>query len=268
MTNTIFGILFLLIAVAIISLYSCNRNSSKSDTTKETAVTDSTATFNKMDSTANETDTLVAGEVDTTLNNTDTIAVKNDNSSLTSTVSSPKTVVTGPGEKFITDEVETNKTPINETQTTVEEESEKLSLKENTKKPTTNSGGGLKGTSALKDRVNDLKRILILGTGGGVTGAVTEYRIDDEGVIYEKNSITGSPSRKKALKVEQFSNVIQRFEALNIDALKLNDPGNIYYYVGYEQNGDIKKVTWGNVNEAVPEALKSYYEFMIAEISK
>jgi len=278
MTNTILGAVFLLSAILLITLFSCNRNNTKSEITNTNELNDTT----KMaaDSVSNSIDTLI-----TQTEQTDTIG--------TDTITTAKTVIAG--EKLITDEdedeenkPETITNNNTETLDSVKENianesatntSQKLSLKENIDKtpktpktPTTgkSEAGGIKASTALKDRQNKNagKRILFVGSGGGVTGAVNEYRIDIEGSVYEKKSLGENATRKKGLKIEQLQKINQQFDALNFDSLKYNNPGNLYYFIGYELNGKKHQITWGGTEDEVSEKVKAYYDFVINQLIK
>jgi len=236
MTNTIFGALFLLSAILIITLYSCNRNNTKSEIANENELKDTTAISEmSIDSMANSTDSLQTGIEQTDSTQMDTL------------VQSKKT-----GERLITDDDDEQikqETMVNKsdelsdsvkasgTEKTPDETSQNLSLKENIDKPKTgeNKGGGLRATGAIKK--DAAKRILIVGSGGGVTGAVNEYRIEVDGSVYEKKSLGETASRKKGLQTNQIQQINQQFDALDFDNLKYNNPGNLYYYIGYELNG-------------------------------
>lgn len=261
MTNTLLGVLFLLGAVLIISLYSCNRNNTKSEKTNSTELKDTTIIKEDLaDSELNKVDTLQVESAQTDSLQMDTTSVNTP---------SAKTVVHG--EKIITDNEDEQKTE-SVSDKSQEATNQKLSLKENTSKPKpkTEKSSGLQSTGALKDKQDkDLsKRILIVGSGGGVTGAVNEYRIEVDGAVYEKKSLGDNASRKKGLQVDQIQKINQQFNELDIDNLKYNNPGNLYYFVGYEVNGKTHQITWGGTNDEVPEKIKAYYDFVMSELSK
>jgi len=260
MTNTILGILFLFGAMMIITLYSCNRNNSKSEITNSKELKDTTAISDsgKVDSLQAQTDSL---QINTTSETTQIDSLQTDTTLITTP--SAKTVIHG--EKIITDNEDIPSTDKSE-----EKLDQNLSLKDNIDRPKTKEGTGLQSTGALKDKQNkDLsKRILIIGSGGGVTGAVNEYRIEVDGSVYEKKSLGETATRKKGLQVDQIQKINQQFNDLNIDSLKYNKPGNLYYFVGYELNGEKHQITWGATNDEVPEKVKAYYDFVISELSE
>ncbi len=255
MTNTMFGVLFLMAVFIIISLYSCNRNNSKSEINNKNELKDTTnvSTVN-ADTVSDKMDTLQADMAQTDSIQVDTLAASKANKVI-------------PGEKLITDDVEEISTApaIKETEGTL---TETLSLKDNINKPKTGEGSGIKATGAIKDRKNNTsKRILFVGSGGGVTGAVNEYTIDVDGSMYEKKSLGETASRKKGLKTNQIQQINDMFNALDFDQMKYNNPGNLYYFIGYEINGKRHQITWGGANDEVPQKVKAYYDFMMNELS-
>jgi len=267
MTNTILGTLLLLSAVLIITLYSCNRNNTKSEITNKNKLKDHTKMSTvDADSVAHSTDTLQAAT-----EQTDSSKIVYGEKIITDdeAENEPETL------SSINDEVSdsTNENSISEIPNeTLTETTRNLSLKENVNKPKTgkSEGSGIKATGALKDRQNKNtgKRILFVGSGGGVTGAVNEYRIEIDGSVYEKKSLGETAARKKGLKIDQIHQINQQFDALGFDSLKYNNPGNLYFFVGYELNGKKHQVIWGGTNDEVPEKVKTYYEFVINQLSE
>ncbi len=54
---------------------------------------------------------------------------------------------------------------------------------------------------------------------------------------------------------------------LQIHSLKINNPGNAYYFIGYQQNGQsIHKITWGN--DPVPNKEITLFFNMMLDIIK
>jgi len=245
MTNTIFGLLSVLFVITLIVLWgSCNRNNIKTETKVDNAVSD---TLNQStDSLSNSTfkDSTSAEITDSTKNeqlslNVDTTANKVD-------------------EK----EDQTN-----------ESEEKKLAadFKENRNKPTTQSSGGIKPADNLKDILSNNEtqgRVIILGYGGGVTGEVTTYKIYEDGSLFENNSLIANEPQKK-LKVLSNAKAIQnQFDALNLDAITLDAAGNMYFFVGYEEDGKTHRCNWGAIDTEVPENLKSFYDNTMDIISE
>lgn len=264
MTNTIFGLLSLLFVVTIISLWvGCNRNNTKTETNITNTTTDtlnitndslSTSMVKEIPKTPNDS---LKANIHVDSNSLEIMEVaKNEEPSL-----KENSIIAEAGEKEFANK-ETNTPAENKTAN---------NFKENINQPKAKGKGGPKAVGNINEVLSDNKpkgRVIIVGSGGGVTGAVTSYKIFEDGSLFESNLISTNETQKK-LKVLKDAKAIQnQFEALNIDTMKLNAPGNIYFFVGYEENGKTHRCTWGANDEPAPENLKTFYENLMNTISK
>lgn len=104
------------------------------------------------------------------------------------------------------------------------------------------------------------KPILFFGSGGGFTGLSKQYCLTTDGHVYAKTSINADWERIKKGTAADAEPYFQKVNALNIESIALDNPGNHYRYVEYS-SADLKhKVTWGRNPDEVPEALKELYK--------
>ncbi|HRG38689.1 MAG TPA: hypothetical protein PK289_09170 [Bacteroidia bacterium] len=97
------------------------------------------------------------------------------------------------------------------------------------------------------------------GSGGGFTGAVTEYRLKENGDIYKSNSGEGEPQLIKSITAEELKLVREKLGHLNKDAFsKINHPYNVYYFIQI----DTLKVIWGDPSYSPPKELEDLYNYL------
>lgn len=271
MTNTIFGLLSLLFVITITTLWlSCNRNNTKTESKTANETTDTlTKTADTLsNSIVKETpnDSLIkdmqADSIPAIISdNFKKDTINSDDLSLKEKNKAPEKI-----EK----KAETNEPKTAETQPTTKNKSA-ADFKENINQPTTKSGGGLKAANNIKEVLSDNRpsgRLIVFGSGGGVTGAVSTYELYENGSLYENSSLNLDISQKKLSAVKGIKEIQNQFEALKIDDINLNAPGNIYFFVGYEKDGKTHRCTWGANDVIAPENLKLFYENLMNIISK
>jgi len=103
------------------------------------------------------------------------------------------------------------------------------------------------------------------GSGGGFTGAVTEYRLKENGDIYKSTSGEGDSQLLKSITAEELKLVREKLSRLNIDTLsKINHPYNMYYFIQI----DTLKATWGDPSYSPPKELEDLYNYLNTTASK
>lgn len=58
------------------------------------------------------------------------------------------------------------------------------------------------------------------------------------------------------------------FINLKLAETKLDDPGNMYKFINYRENGNTHKIQWGAKNEEVPKNVKTFYKILNQLASK
>lgn len=110
------------------------------------------------------------------------------------------------------------------------------------------------GCKSLKDTPSTIKTIHF-GTGGGITGATEDNYITSEGAVYKNETYV------QTIKGEDLKMVISRAEKLKSDTI--NNPGNIYNYIHFEDKGITYRYTWSNKTTIAP-GLKDWYDQLMS----
>lgn len=266
MANTIFGLLSLLFVITLITLTTrCNRNNIKTETTNNANTL--TDTLNKTIDTLSgslidekKADSLNLNTLEDTTKSALIDSIKNEELSLKEN-NELEGVDMEAGKK----EAETEDT------LAVSKNKKAADFKENINKPKTKNSGGLKATKNIDEVLSDNKstgKTIIIGSGGGVTGAVTTYKLFEDGSLFENSSLNTALAQKKMSSIKGIKEIQNQFDALNIDSIKLNEPGNMYFFVGYEKDGKTHRCTWGLNDVMVPQNLKTFYENLMSTISE
>jgi hypothetical protein len=109
---------------------------------------------------------------------------------------------------------------------------------------------------------------ITLGSGGGITGAVTSYKITPKGKVFRGNGV-GEIRYVECSKVKR-SFAKENIASVHSEAKKnapFNHPGNVYYFIVYHDKGVEYKVTWGDTEHPVPDNVRKLYEIMQKEVS-
>ncbi|RAJ92168.1 hypothetical protein LX87_05135 [Larkinella arboricola] len=104
------------------------------------------------------------------------------------------------------------------------------------------------------------KRQILVGKGGGFTGASTVYYLLENGYLYRK---TGTDSLFTPLGKQPAATTRRLFKELEnncrIKTTPFDHPGNTYQFVGWKKNEREYRVTWGASGQTVPPAFRTFY---------
>ncbi len=107
---------------------------------------------------------------------------------------------------------------------------------------------------------------LIFGSGGGITGATNTYILHYDGAIEKTNSLTNETTQITQISGKKSKSFFSQFLNDGLDTLTFSVPGNMSYFIGFENDSVTHKVIWdGNTNP--PAEAKAYYESLIQLIN-
>lgn len=99
---------------------------------------------------------------------------------------------------------------------------------------------------------------LKFGSGGGFTGAVTEFRLKENGDVFLYNSTEKEETLLKSVTSEELKTIRQKIAALPADALNINHPYNMYYFIQL----DTTKAVWGDPAFTTSKELLDLYNYL------
>jgi len=105
---------------------------------------------------------------------------------------------------------------------------------------------------------------ITFGSGGGFTGAVTDYTLLENGQLFKRSSLKNEFLALHKVKKDVVKQMFKNYEFLNIGQETINEPGNLYYFIQYKDKDKKEhKITW-NDQSAVSENVKTYYGILTA----
>ena len=96
------------------------------------------------------------------------------------------------------------------------------------------------------------------GSGGGITGAVNETFIFDNGKVFSKNGLDTNYVALKTLKSQVVEQVFSNIEFLNLKETKVNKPGNMYNFIRIKDKDIDHQIVWSGQNVVSKEITKFY----------
>ena len=106
-----------------------------------------------------------------------------------------------------------------------------------------------------------------IGSGGGFTGLTTEYHLFKDGNVYKFNSLENQKVWVKKLNKKEMKCVFKKLDALHLEDMDYNHPGNISYFIEKRSGEKVNRITWGG-SGTTPEKPQAFYEFLMSKISK
>lgn len=110
-------------------------------------------------------------------------------------------------------------------------------------------------------------RIITVGKGGGITGAYDEYSILENGQLFHYNTLTKERLNLGKLETNITNQIFHNYELLKIGEKKFNLPGNMNYFVQFNDSGKIVRSLWSDMDSADSQ-LVLFYKFAMNYIQK
>jgi len=96
--------------------------------------------------------------------------------------------------------------------------------------------------------------VVYFGDGGGFTGAVQEFALLDNGIIFEKGPSDTSFVQLGSVDKKIAQQMIKNYHFQQIDQIKLNKPGNRYYFLKHKDH----TIVYDPYSKTIPSALEQY----------
>lgn len=103
---------------------------------------------------------------------------------------------------------------------------------------------------------------IIFGNGGGFSGAVSSILLLENGEIYRMGSSEKDYVLIGSLKKNITKNVFMTYETMGIQKMKLNEPGNRYFFITKVSDEKEYKIQWGK-NKLDNNVPKIFYDNMM-----
>jgi hypothetical protein len=111
------------------------------------------------------------------------------------------------------------------------------------------------------------EKFILVGTGGGLTGSVTVYKITSKGKVFKGQGTTEIKySERGKIKKALAKKFIQRVADQTTVTPAFNHPGNMYSFISKVEEGTEKKITWGDIGHPAPEQVSKLYQEIMASV--
>lgn len=108
---------------------------------------------------------------------------------------------------------------------------------------------------------------IVFGHGGGFTGQITEYHLDNKGNLNQKESLSGDQSPITRIKKADLAKIYESISEIDLCKTVYNHPGNRYYFIRKIDIKDTCEVIWGDSSHQVPEQIQELYNLLISKIT-
>jgi len=102
---------------------------------------------------------------------------------------------------------------------------------------------------------------ITFGNGGGITGAVKEFTVLENGAMFSKANMGAEYEALKKIDSKMVDQLFNNIKFLKINDIQLNEPGNRYYFIQVKGKDTDHKITWGGGKD-VPKNLTTFYNIL------
>lgn len=109
--------------------------------------------------------------------------------------------------------------------------------------------------------------IIVVGKGGGFTGAYDEFSILENGQVYKYNTITKERLLFGNMKKNFAEQVFNNYKLLKIGEKGINAPGNMNYFIEFKNGENSLKSIWSDQKDESTRELVLFYKTVMNYIS-
>ena len=101
---------------------------------------------------------------------------------------------------------------------------------------------------------------LRFGSGGGFTGALTEYVLLENGQVFVSKSLEANHQLLGKVKKAKAKALFKSWESQPFAKEEFQHPGNMYYFVSMAKDGEDHRLSWGSNDHPAGDELKTFYK--------
>jgi hypothetical protein len=96
------------------------------------------------------------------------------------------------------------------------------------------------------------------GTGGGFVGKESAHILCDNGQLFNRDimGVTAAAGKTKAARAKALFKTISALELAKMD---INQPGNTYSFLEYQEGDIVSRVVWGDKNMPVEKSIQALF---------
>lgn len=97
------------------------------------------------------------------------------------------------------------------------------------------------------------------GNGGGFVGKESAHILLDNGQMFARD-IMGAISEGQKTKGKKAKALFKSIETLGLAKMEFNHPGNLYYFLEFQEGDVVSRVVWGDKNNPVGAPIEALYK--------
>lgn len=112
---------------------------------------------------------------------------------------------------------------------------------------------------ALKAHI-ERNGLLTIGSGGGFTGAVTQYSIDENGKITRVETYTNDTIEIPPFSTTEMLTMYEQIDSLQLLKVNFSKPGNLYYFIQLNTEDLRHRIAFGHHKQKIDPAIDLFYK--------
>jgi len=126
-----------------------------------------------------------------------------------------------------------------------------------------------KTVEEVKSDITPKGKRYAVGQGGGFTGDYSEYILAEDGKVYKYDFKYDREVFYKELGKADLIYFMDKIEALGLDGIDINQPGNMSYYIEIRVNNtSVNKITWGANSYYPPIELVKFHKELFSKLNE
>ena len=110
---------------------------------------------------------------------------------------------------------------------------------------------------------------MVIGSGGGVTGQVISYHLFENGIVFKSSGVvTKSYEHLGKISSTVTAQIFDNYQALDLENIKFEFPGNLYYFIERKQGDKSSKIIWGDDDPQVPKNATLFYSIFDHQLTQ
>lgn len=127
---------------------------------------------------------------------------------------------------------------------------------------------GCKSSEQIKADAPPTGKRYAIGQGGGYSGVYSEFILSENGKVHKYDFNYEREVFFKDLGKADLIYFLERIEALSIEGIEMNEPGNRTFYIDVRiGKTSINKITWGNYNFNPDKELIDFHKEIYEKLS-
>lgn len=96
------------------------------------------------------------------------------------------------------------------------------------------------------------------GNGGGFVGKEKTYILLENGQVFNRDMANNASELPKT-KARKAKALFKSAESLGLAKLDFNHPGNVYYFIEFQEGDVVNRIAWGDPSIPVDKSIAAFY---------